>query len=739
MLREWIVILWSAAVPTAASETRNLALGKKVLFAPAPNYALTARGGTDAADLTDGQLSPRKDSRLWFDSAAVGWSYAGLAQMAVDLGRPADVGEVAMRWQGGSPQAGVTVPCWVDVLASEDGRRYYRVGSCSRFRPGDWRKLAIPPDEGEAWVHRLRFGDVNVRARYIGVEIYSAGLSVSDELEVLAAAAGAKCPSAALRGEPSAFTVTAPRMYFHKPVVHVPANVTAPTPIGWIVPAGREKTRVAATIDLPRGVRFVGGRFGGTDLAEAKGKPIEGGAYSRYTFSFHAGKGNKAWRRVYLAGGEPRGGSIRHRLAWQGGGTGLIEQPIRVVNVPRSPQPKRLMTGLGWWSLRDTMDWPGALEAWRHLGLNTLPLFARWTKLDDPNAAATIQRFRRAGFKVMNIDSTFHHMVARAGKRKGELMCRFADGTAGQKLCPSYRGELYEAELDRVARECAAARADRLSCDIELWGWRGPVDCEKCTRCRADFARSGAKDWKQWRLAKGEEMWRDLAERVRDACKQAGLKPPELGVYDFRPGHSYQYFWPFDRLYPKYMANSQVSTYTPLYPYHLGLIGDEARLDRSRLPRSDVLPWITPGDAGSFPGEMFTWAVLECFANGSRGVHFWSGRVWDAETLAAFGRAIRIAAPVEDTIVDGELVGGVKCSPAMRVSGMRRGDDMFLLIADYASPRTGKVAVTLPAGPARRIVDLETGKEIARLKPSERSFSVPLQNERAKAIHVITR
>jgi len=738
MLRGWIVILSSAAVPAAASEARNLALGKKVLFAPAPNYALTGRGGTDAADLTDGKLSTRKDSRLWFDSAAVGFSYAGLGQMAVDLGRPRDVGEVAMRWQGGSPQAGITVPCWVDVLASEDGRRYWRLASCSRFRPGDRREFAIPRDTGEAWVHTLRFRDVNVRARYIGVEIYSAGLSVSDELRVLEAPEGATCRRPAA-GKASAFTVTGPRMYFHKPVLHVPTNVSAPTPIGWIVPPGCEKTRITATIDLPKGVRFLGGRFGGASLSEAKGRPIEGGAFERYTFAFHAGKGNKAWRRVYLTADAPGGGPIRCRLAWQGGGTDLIDQPIRRVRIDPAPRPKRLMTGLGWWSLQGTMDWPGALEAWRHLGLNTLPLFARWTKLDDPNVAATIERFRRAGFRVMNIDSTFHHMIARARGRKGELTCRFADGTKGEKLCPSYRGELYEAELDRVARECARCRADYLSCDIELWGWRGPVDCEKCTRCRADFDRSGAKDWKQWRLAKGEEMWRDLAARVRAACREARRKPPELGVYDFRPGHNYQNFWPFDRLYPEHMANSQVSTYTPLYPYHLSLIGDEARSDRRRLPRSDVLPWITPGDAGTFPGEMFTWAVLECLANGSRGVHFWSGRVWDAETLAALARAIRIAAPVEDIIVDGDLVGGVECRPAMRVSGMRRGHDMFLLIADYASPRTGEVAVTLPAGPARGVVDLETGKEIARLKPSERGFRLSFRKERARAIRVMAR
>ena len=733
----FIIAVLQCAVALAFADVgpRNLAFGREVVFSPAPSYRLTVRGGTDATDLTDGELSARKDRKLWFDAKAVGWSYAGLAQMAVDLGKTCTVGGVTMSWQGGSPQAGVCLPCWIHVLASEDGRAYYRVATCSRWNEGDRAKFKIPPDEGKAWVHQLAFRDIGVRARYVGIEIYGAGLSVADELWVTEAARADRTPA---DGEPSAFTVTGPRMYFHKPVVFVPTDVNAPTPIGWIVPPGGEKLRVTASIDLPKGVRFVGGRLGGTDLADAKPTAVDGGAYERYTCTFFAGKGNKSWRRVYLRAGWPDGrtGTLRYQLRWKGGGTPLVAQPIRAIRIPRAPTPERLMTGLGWWSLDATRDWPGALEAFRHVGFNTLPLFARWTKLDDPNVAATLGRFRKAGFRVMNIDSTFHHMLAKAGKRKGELACQFADGRVGERLCPSYRGALYHAELDRVARECVRCRADYLSCDIELWGWRGPVDCERCTRCRADFEKSGGKDWPIWRLAKGEEMWRDLAARVRAACRQARMKPPELGVYDFRPGRDYQYFWPFDRLYPTYMGNSQVSTYTPLYPYHLGLVGDEARADRARLPRSDVLPWLTPGDAGTFPGEAFTCALLECFANGSRGVHFWSGRVWDAETLAAYARALAVVAPVEDVIVDGKLVSGVASRPKMRISGMRRGDEMFLLLADYRSRRAKTVAVTLPPGPPRVVVDLANGETVARLPRAQRAFRLPFTGEPARAVHV---
>ncbi|MBM4016909.1 MAG: hypothetical protein FJ288_01060 [Planctomycetes bacterium] len=729
--------------PLAAQERVNLAAGRKVSFSPAPNYALTAKGGTDETDLTDGRLAAPKTDRLWFDSAAVGYSYAGLNQLAVDLGEARNIGEVAVRFQGGSPQAGICFPCRVDLVASADGVQYYRVASCSRWNEDDFDNYRVPRDEGKAWVHTLRFRDVNVRARAVGLEIYGTALSVTDELWVYEGSGNATYRPAT-EGAASDFTVSAPRMHFHKPVVHVPINTSAPTPVGLLTPPGLGKMRAAAVIDLPRGVRFEGGHLDGVAASAARAEVLDGGAFTRYTFDVDVAAGKKNWGRLYLRADwhDQQRGVLWYRLRPLGPKGGaeaeppLIEQPILAIQVPPAPRPQRLMTGLGWCSFDEVLAWPGAIEAFRVLGFTTVPMFARYTHLDDPAVRDALERFRAAGFKVINIDSTFHHALAKAGKRRGELACQFADGGQGQELCPSYRGPLYQAEIDRVARECAAARADYLSCDVELWGWRGPADAPWCTRCQADFKKSGAKDWAAWQLDKGEEIWRDVAARVRAAVKEAGAPEPELGVYDFRPGQNYQNFWPFDRLYPRYMTNSQVSTYTPLYPYHLAMVGDEARADRARLPRSDVLPWLTPGNAGTFPGEAFTWALVECFANGSRGVHFWNSALWDAESLAAHARAVRIAAPVEDVIVNGAPAEGVRTEPPVRTCGMRRGDDMFLLIADYYLRGKKTVEVELPMQKACTVTDLDAGGQVARLAAGERRFRVVLHGGRPAALRV---
>jgi hypothetical protein len=410
-----------------------------------------------------------------------------------------------------------------------------------------------------------------------------------------------------------------------------------------------------------------------------------------------------------------------------------IEQPIQAVRVDPAPQPKRLTTGLGWYNIESTLGWPDNLAAYRTLGLNTVPLFARWVKPEDEaRVGAFLDQCRTQGLKIMNVDSPFHHMMA-VHRRAPEVYCQLEDGRQGDKMCPSYRGTFYREEIERLADQTAKAKADLLSCDIELFGGAGTY-AQKCSRCRADFERSGCADWNEWCLRKGAEMWTDLSAAVRSRPGMSGI---DMGGYDFRPGTNYQNIWPVDRLYPKHMQNTQVSTYTPLYPYHLELIGNEVRTDRARLPKSDILPWLTPGDAGAFPGEIFRYALLECFANGARGLHFWSGRLWDTELLAAYARVIRNVAPVEDIIVDGELLTGAAAEPAARISGMRRGNQMLLLVADYwKSSGTKAVKVTVPVAVESRIIDLDTGRDVALVKPSQNLLTVHLDRELARIFHV---
>lgn len=706
----------------------NIALGKTVQYAPLPDYYLTAKDDTDSTDLTDGVLSDHPRGHLWFDSKCVGWSYAGRCNLALDLGEIHPIDEVAIRIQGGSPQAGICTPVWIELVVSDDGQLYRLAGEYSTFRTGDNEKFGVPPYEGTAWVHRFRFPDLSIRARFVGLRMYMSGLTVADELYVFRGDHDpGECDMEALPA--TDFSVNSPQMYFHKPYLCFTTNVTAPNPVGLVMPPDAAAEEVTVTMDLPAGTRLMSGHLGGANLASVEGKEVDGGAFLRYEFPATAGKTTKTWGRIFVGGNWRDGqeGELRYRLKRASGEAGpLVSVPLRAIEVPAAPQPGKIVAGLGWYSLQDVQTWPDGLNALKNLGINTISSFVHWMKEDDRELWDFWDECARQGYKRLNIDSTFHRI-----DNKDEVFCQFEDGEHGSRLCPSYRGEYYQKEIQRVAQQCARAKPDYLFCDIELWGWRGPVDAEKCIRCKEDFEKGGLESWEKWKLQKGYEMWTDVVKAVREA----GCPEIEFGVYDWRAGKVYQFTWPFDRLYPDYLQSSQVSTYTPLYPYHLMLVGNECREDRMHLPKTDVIPWITPGDAGTFSGESFRYALLECFANGARGVNFWSNRVWDAELLAAYARVIRSIAPVEELIISGELLKDAEIQEPGRISGLVNGDEMLLLVADYLRSGPTELSIRLPIKKTCIVTDLDSGEEVGKIAPGE-SLAVPLQTERVRLLHV---
>jgi hypothetical protein len=285
----------------------------------------------------------------------------------------------------------------------------------------------------------------------------------------------------------------------------------------------------------------------------------------------------------------------------------------------------------------------------------------------------------------------------------------------------------------------AKIKPDFSSEDIEIWGWAGPTDNVNCMRCQADFQKSGMGSWAAWQQSKGKQMFGGEVTAAQKAVKAAGGKPFKTGLYDVRPGEVYQQVFNFDQMYPAILNSSQVSTYTSLQPADLEFIGDEARKDRAQLPRSDVVPWLSPGDAGVFPGESFQWATLECYANGSRGIWFWSSRMWDSEDLIAYSKVIRAIAPVEQVIVNGQLIGSdAQIQGPGRVSGMKLGARMMLLAADYFDKSGGtlKLRLNLPAPSTLR--DLFTGQTLGQELPSgDQIVSIPLNGQRARLLEVV--
>ncbi|MFQ6098954.1 MAG: hypothetical protein ACE5O2_14590, partial [Armatimonadota bacterium] len=110
-------------------------------------------------------------------------------------------------------------------------------------------------------------------------------------------------------------------------------------------------------------------------------------------------------------------------------------------------------------------------------------------------------------------------------------------------------------------------------------------------------------------------------------------------------------------------------------------------------------------------------------------------RVWDADLLAGYARAIRAIAPVEDVIVDGDLFEA-EVIGAGRVSGMRHGDEIVLLAADYHGDSDGTVRVKLNLEKRMRVRDLGEGDELGPTGPGESMLAVPLHARWARILHL---
>lgn len=722
----------------------NLAAGKTVQFSPEPLYGPTHKNNTDATDLTDGVLSQQYGSKIWFDPKSVGWSYAGRVNMAVDLGQVSSIDEVAIRFVGGSPQGTINMPGWVEVLVSDDGEHYRKVKEFSRFSGNAFEQYSVPRDEGDAWVHCLRFTDLNAQGRWVGIRLTCPAYMATDELWVFGQPLTNWTPQTIPYG--SGFTIKHPQPHFHKPYLQLATNLPLPVPLGLTAatagaPGGADP--VEFTLKLPAGVSLVGGDVGDIPVANGDWQTLPDGS-TQIHFHVTQTSNNVMWGRLYLQAPGWVNGQFGVLQYWSSQGAWTSQPvvvPLFATQVEAAPELQTLMVGLGWWSTVESLAWPDVLNTWRTLGINSFAMSAYDIASEPDTSPSWLLRQQAVdqGFKITNHDSTFHRMIQKH-KNDPSIYCQFAGGAVSAKLCPSYRGPHFDEEIERFADLMVRAKPDISTLDLEMFSNSTLADAQQCTRCQADFQASGLATWEQWLKLKGDEMCQAAVQAARQALMDEGADPDfHIGGYDFRPGHVFKNVFSFDSLYPRWLDQSEVSTYTPLFPYQLGFIGDEVRADRSQMPRSDVMPWITPGDAGTFPGTTFQWALLECYTNGARGVWFWSSRMIDSEDLIAYNRVVRAIAPVEDVIVEGDLVGdAAQVVGAGRVSGVRHDHEMVLLAADYFGDTSGSVQLTLELPAPSKVVDLFTGVQVGdALDAGSRSVTVPLNGQRARLLHVL--
>ena len=111
--------------------------------------------------------------------------------------------------------------------------------------------------------------------------------------------------------------------------------------------------------------------------------------------------------------------------------------------------------------------------------------------------------------------------------------------------------------------------------------------------------------------------------------------------------------------------------------------------------------------------------VLEVLLNGGRGATWYTNKGFDGADLRAVSEAVAIVGPIEDLIMDGQLldVDEFRCDrEGVRLGGVRAGDQVALLVSEYRSSAVVECPVKLPAGVPGAVQELTPGfpREVER-------------------------
>ncbi len=227
-------------------------------------------------------------------------------------------------------------------------------------------------------------------------------------------------------------------------------------------------------------------------------------------------------------------------------------------------------------------------------------------------------------------------------------------------------------------------------------------------------------DFRSELIAEMYGIWRD---EFHKAVKETGVKTSPKPVFGAYVGDD-----PIHSL----TLNKSLAKYVDLVA---NMVYDDAPGVRKTVARlapgtgKKLVVAISPGYQMSPPGDTRS-AVLEAVMGGSQGIIAWGYYMgMDTGHLADMADAVRMFSQVEDTILDGAVQTGYRCSNVnTNISARKLGKQSALLVSDY-TPNPGVVKVTVPGIEPLVVKDLFTGNVIAKLTKIQRSFPVELRRD----------
>ncbi|MCF6177463.1 MAG: hypothetical protein L3J71_17040 [Victivallaceae bacterium] len=696
---------------------KNLALGKPLIYSIKPTYRLTVKGGTDLTDLTDGKLSSYKRELIWFDRNAVGWyqnSAVNGVTILLDLGKVEPINKVVMRCLAGKAQSNLVCPKKFELFVSKDGKKFYRTASMQKLMPGeksqsDLKRFFYIDELGEAYVYPFVL-QAGADARYIGIKIYGDADAVfSDELAVIKA----ETPQIASVDYNQAYRKSSTALHTDGFIIRprldelvIAENMMVPNSLLVEDMTGKKKSRpnIKLIIETPPQVTLVKPESVKTEVT------VNGKKCIRWTMPMKWGHSKRPLSDplFFTASGKiPADATATFYVDYPGVKVIKTTVPVRAIEFPVvTLRLKRLHISLAWMGIRPSEYWPGFLDIWKQLGFNAVSCFPRYWKGTKQEKQAFLAKARADGYKVVMNESPFHMMQKPFRKKPGaEIYSQMPNGKS-KNVCPSYRGQYYIKELERVAKNVKNSRPDYVFWDIEIW-YKGAREAAKCSRCKAGQQQSG-KPMEEYLRLQGRQSFADLYAAVEQGS--AGGKMPIVASYNHhavKPVH--HLVTDFNLIYPEYVKLAQPSLYVAGRALD---VHNSIRKNYQLMKSRNIVPWLSTGTYGELEPYKIEQMVLEALLNGASGItYYWYG---DFDTSLDFyyhAKALAAIAPYEDLIMDGLVLEPTGSNGAMTYSGIRKGNEMLLLIGNYAKTDPETIFVA-PFNKVTVIKDLRSGKKI---------------------------
>lgn len=701
-----------------ATRGNNLALGKKVFFSREPDYPLTRKGDTDTEDLTDGKLSLNQQDKIWFDQQAVGWlnGAADGVNILLDLGEVKALDKVVLRCLGGAG-GNLSFPRRLQLFLSRDGRDFYPAANLEKLMQGeraqsDFRHYYYLVEENNAYVYPFTL-NAQAEARYIGLCLYgTSDFLFCDELAVIEAAPAASDAqfNQAYQQEPQPFHTSG--IVFAPRINRLGLASNAILPNRFFIQDMRTEAEaerpVALYLELPEGFELLNG------LACEKGA-----GKNRYLLQQQEkGRLKTSTDSFFIRCTQDFSPVAKDTAPLQASFYAEVEGleritrtvPISVVELPALPVFRRLHVSLSWMVEHAALAWPDFYQNWGKLGFNAISLFPRyWGNGPNQKVQEWMRQGRELGYKLIMNESPFHPMVK--GQAPGSEVYSQLPAGNGKNLCPSYRGALFQKEMQRIYQNVLRSRPDFVFWDIECW-YNGAAEATACTRCSEAWKKSG-RPLDEYLKSLGKELNQALYDQVALAAKEGAFPMPVVASYDRHAADPhYALLEDFFADYPRTLKLAQPSLYVGGRAED---VHDAIRAEYRLLKNRDILPWLSPGCYGEFEPEKMEAMVLEALLNGACGITYYGyGEFDNALDFYYHCKALAKIAPYEDLLLDGQVLEPNGSNPELFYSGIQKGEQALLLVGNY---RRAAESCTLssPLQTTRRIVDAENGQTLPGL------------------------